>query len=141
MYVPSQYTALFSEAWIWKEWLERGALGYRLRDTGIDMLARSREEEGFCAIRPGSFLRFHVSGLPSCLRCRPRFAASRSFWFSSSIVILIFVRCQNSTNGTVSSFFMFFSFSGTGPASTPACPPLQFRHRPRLRGSSRRVSL
>ena len=51
MYVPSQYTALFSEAWIWKEWLERGSLGYRLRDTGIDVLAKIREEEGFCAVQ------------------------------------------------------------------------------------------
>jgi|ADurb_Cas_02_Slu_FD_contig_101_261970_length_1562_multi_6_in_0_out_0_2 hypothetical protein len=37
-YVP-QYTALFSEAWLWKEWSEREALGYRLSDTGIDIVA------------------------------------------------------------------------------------------------------
>ncbi len=52
MYVPPQYTALFSEAWLWKEWPEREALGYRrLPDTGIDIVAKLREEEGFCAVQ------------------------------------------------------------------------------------------
>ncbi|NCB16534.1 MAG: hypothetical protein EOM65_10180 [Synergistales bacterium] len=76
MYVPSQYTALFSEAWIWKEWLERGSLGYRLRDTGIDVLAKIREEEGFCVVQ----CRFQQTRIASCFSLdQPRHQLVRPF--------------------------------------------------------------
>ncbi len=46
-----QYTALFSDVWLWKEWSERQAYGYTAQDTGIDLVAKLREDEGFCAIQ------------------------------------------------------------------------------------------
>lgn len=46
-----QYVALFSDVWLWKDWPEREAMGYKAPDTGIDLVAKLREEEGFCAIQ------------------------------------------------------------------------------------------
>ena len=46
-----QYVALFSDVWLWKDWPEREAYGYKAPDTGIDLVAKLREEEGFCAIQ------------------------------------------------------------------------------------------
>ncbi len=73
-----QYVALFSDVWLWKDWPEREALGYKAPDTGIDLVAKLREEEGYCAIQCkfydapiplgdlGSF--FTLSGKGGCLR-------------------------------------------------------------------------
>ncbi len=41
------YKARFSDVWLWNEWPERG----HRPDTGIDLVARERETEGFCAIQ------------------------------------------------------------------------------------------
>ncbi len=46
-----QYAALFSHVWLWKDWPQREALGYKLPDTGIDIVAKLRDEDGFCAIQ------------------------------------------------------------------------------------------
>ncbi|NLD97697.1 MAG: DEAD/DEAH box helicase family protein, partial [Synergistaceae bacterium] len=46
-----QYASLFSDVWLWKDWPEREAFGYRLPDTGIDIVAKLREEEGYCAVQ------------------------------------------------------------------------------------------
>lgn len=46
-----QYVALFSDVWLWKDWPEREAYGYKAPDTGIDLVAKLREDEGFCAIQ------------------------------------------------------------------------------------------
>ena len=46
-----QYVALFSDVWMWKDWPEREAYGYKAPDTGIDLVAKLREDEGFCAIQ------------------------------------------------------------------------------------------
>ena len=46
-----QYVALFSDVWLWKDWPEREAMGYKAPDTGIDLVAKLREEEGYCAIQ------------------------------------------------------------------------------------------
>lgn len=43
--------ALFSDVWLWKDWPEREAMGYKAPDTGIDLVAKLREEEGYCAIQ------------------------------------------------------------------------------------------
>jgi hypothetical protein len=44
-----QYVALFSDVWLWKDWPEREAYGYKAPDTGIDLVAKLREDEGFTA--------------------------------------------------------------------------------------------
>lgn len=46
-----QYVALFSDVWMWKDWPEREAMGYKAPDTGIDLVAKLRDEEGYCAIQ------------------------------------------------------------------------------------------
>lgn len=46
-----QYVALFSDVWMWKDWPEREAYGYKAPDTGIDLVAKLRDDEGFCAIQ------------------------------------------------------------------------------------------
>lgn len=52
-----QYVALFSDVWLWKDWPEREQFGYQLRDTGIDLVAKLRDEDGYCAIQ----CKFHDS--------------------------------------------------------------------------------
>lgn len=46
-----QYQALFSSVCLWKNWEEREALGYKLPDTGIDLVAKFRDGSGYCAIQ------------------------------------------------------------------------------------------
>lgn len=46
-----QYEAAFSDVWLWKDWPDRERLGYKLPDTGIDLVARLRDEDGCCAIQ------------------------------------------------------------------------------------------
>lgn len=46
-----QYLALFEDVWLWKDWPQREALGYKLPDTGIDLVAKLRDEDGYCAIQ------------------------------------------------------------------------------------------
>ncbi len=46
-----QYVALFSDVWLWKDWPERESFGYKAPDTGIDLVAKLRDEEGYCAIQ------------------------------------------------------------------------------------------
>ena len=46
-----QYQALFSSVCLWKDWEEREALGYNLPDTGIDLVAKFRDGNGYCAIQ------------------------------------------------------------------------------------------
>lgn len=46
-----QYVPLFSDVWLWKDWPEREAYGYKAPDTGIDLVAKLRDDEGFCAIQ------------------------------------------------------------------------------------------
>lgn len=52
-----QYVPLFSDVWLWKDWPERERLGFQLQDTGIDLVAKLRAEEGYCAIQ----CKFHES--------------------------------------------------------------------------------
>ena len=46
-----QYQALFSSVCLWKDWAEREDLGYKLPDTGIDLVAKFRDGNGYCAIQ------------------------------------------------------------------------------------------
>jgi len=46
-----QYNALFSDVWLWNEWPARIELGYQSNDTGIDLVAKMREGDGYCAIQ------------------------------------------------------------------------------------------
>jgi len=46
-----QYQNLFSGVWLWKDWPERKEQGYSLPDTGIDLVAKFREGETYCAIQ------------------------------------------------------------------------------------------
>ncbi len=46
-----QYVGLFSDVWLWKNWPDREDLGYKLPDQGIDLVAKMRDEAGFCAIQ------------------------------------------------------------------------------------------
>lgn len=46
-----QYQALFSSVCLWKNWEEREAPGYKLPDTGIDLVAKFRDGSGYCAIQ------------------------------------------------------------------------------------------
>lgn len=55
-----QYVALLENVWLWKDWPQRDALGYKLPDTGIDLVAKLRDEEGFCAIQ----CKFYDSPIP-----------------------------------------------------------------------------
>ncbi len=55
-----QYLALFEDVWLWKDWPQREALGYKLPDTGIDLVAKLRDEDGFCAIQ----CKFYDSPIP-----------------------------------------------------------------------------
>ncbi|MCO8318998.1 DEAD/DEAH box helicase [Burkholderia multivorans] len=55
-----QYLALFEDVWLWKDWPQREALGYKLPDTGIDLVAKLRDEHGFCAIQ----CKFYDSPIP-----------------------------------------------------------------------------
>ncbi len=41
------YVEQFSEVWMWSEWPGNGGKS----DTGIDLVARARETDGFCAIQ------------------------------------------------------------------------------------------
>jgi predicted helicase len=55
-----QYLGLFSEVWLWKDWPDRETLGYQTADTGIDLVAKMRDIEGFCAIQ----CKFYESTIP-----------------------------------------------------------------------------
>ncbi|WP_244143972.1 DEAD/DEAH box helicase family protein [Burkholderia multivorans] len=55
-----QYLALFEDVWLWKDWPQREALGYKLPDTGIDLVAKLRDEDGYCAIQ----CKFYDSPIP-----------------------------------------------------------------------------
>jgi predicted helicase len=46
-----QYQALFSSVCLWKDWAEREDLGYKLPDMGIDLVAKFRDGNGYCAIQ------------------------------------------------------------------------------------------
>lgn len=46
-----QYVALFENVWHWHEWPQREALNYRGQDTGIDLVAKLRDEDSYCAIQ------------------------------------------------------------------------------------------
>lgn len=46
-----QYQNLFSGVWLWKDWPQRKEQGYSLPDTGIDLVAKFREGETYCAIQ------------------------------------------------------------------------------------------
>lgn len=46
-----QYVAIFSDVWLWKDWPDREACGYKAPDTGIDLVAKLRDGEGYCAIQ------------------------------------------------------------------------------------------
>lgn len=46
-----QYGGLFSDVWHWKDWPDREANGYRAPDTGIDLVAKLRDGDGYCAIQ------------------------------------------------------------------------------------------
>jgi predicted helicase len=54
-----KYVALFSAVWLWKDWPEREARGYKLPDTGIDLVAKLRDEDGYCAIQ----CKFHETAI------------------------------------------------------------------------------
>jgi len=55
-----QYLALFEDVWLWKDWPQRETFGYKLPDTGIDLVAKLRDEDGFCAIQ----CKFYDSPIP-----------------------------------------------------------------------------
>ncbi|MBD9475206.1 DEAD/DEAH box helicase [Achromobacter sp. ACM01] len=55
-----QYLALFEDVWLWKDWPQREALSYKLPDNGIDLVAKMRDEDGFCAIQ----CKFYDSPIP-----------------------------------------------------------------------------
>ncbi|MGH8463076.1 MAG: DEAD/DEAH box helicase [Pseudomonas sp.] len=55
-----QYRELFDGVWLWSEWPDREALGYKLPDTGIDLVARLRSGDGYCAIQ----CKFYESKIP-----------------------------------------------------------------------------
>ncbi|HEX5853690.1 MAG TPA: DEAD/DEAH box helicase [Solirubrobacteraceae bacterium] len=42
-----QFVEQFSDVWLWSEWPDNNGKG----DTGIDLVARERDESGFCAIQ------------------------------------------------------------------------------------------
>lgn len=46
-----QYTALFEDVWMWKDWPHRESLGFKTPDTGVDLVAKMRDAEGFCGIQ------------------------------------------------------------------------------------------
>ena len=46
-----QYVGIFEDVWLWRDWPQREALGYRPPDTGIDLVAKLRGEDGYCAIQ------------------------------------------------------------------------------------------
>lgn len=46
-----QYQNLFSGVWLWKDWPQHKEQGYSLPDTGIDLVAKFREGESYCAIQ------------------------------------------------------------------------------------------
>ena len=46
-----QYQSIFSDVWLWKDWPQRKEQGYTLPDTGIDLVAKFREGETYCAIQ------------------------------------------------------------------------------------------
>ncbi|MBJ9659122.1 DEAD/DEAH box helicase [Burkholderia gladioli] len=49
--VDPQYMALYEDVWMWKDWPQREDLGYKAPDTGIDLVAKLRDDEGYCAIQ------------------------------------------------------------------------------------------
>lgn len=55
-----KYVALYEDVWLWNEWPEREALGYKLPDTGIDLVAKLRDEDGYCAIQ----CKFYETAIP-----------------------------------------------------------------------------
>lgn len=46
-----KYVALFEDVWLWKDWPQRQSLGYKAQDTGIDLVAKLRNQGEFCAIQ------------------------------------------------------------------------------------------
>ncbi|MCA8180638.1 DEAD/DEAH box helicase [Burkholderia vietnamiensis] len=49
--VDPQYMALYEDVWMWKDWPQREDLGYKAPDTGIDLVAKLRDDDGYCAIQ------------------------------------------------------------------------------------------
>lgn len=46
-----KYVGQYEDVWLWKDWPQRAELGYNAPDTGIDLVAKLRDGEGFCAIQ------------------------------------------------------------------------------------------
>lgn len=46
-----KYVGQYEDVWLWKDWPQRAELGYNAPDTGIDLVAKRRDGEGFCAIQ------------------------------------------------------------------------------------------
>ncbi|MBJ9920653.1 damage-inducible protein [Burkholderia glumae] len=46
-----KYVGQYEDVWMWKDWPHRADLGYNAPDTGIDLVAKLRDGEGFCAIQ------------------------------------------------------------------------------------------
>jgi predicted helicase len=46
-----QYQQVFEDVWLWRDWPRREQLGYQPTDMGIDIVAKLRDEDGFCAIQ------------------------------------------------------------------------------------------
>lgn len=55
-----KFVALYEDVWLWNEWPEREALGYKLPDTGIDLVAKLRNDDGYCAIQ----CKFYEAAIP-----------------------------------------------------------------------------
>lgn len=55
-----KFVALYEDVWLWNEWPEREALGYKLPDTGIDLVAKLRNDDGYCAIQ----CKFYETAIP-----------------------------------------------------------------------------
>lgn len=49
--IDPKYVALYEDVWMWKDWPQRAELSYHAPDTGIDLVAKLRDGQGFCAIQ------------------------------------------------------------------------------------------
>lgn len=46
-----KYVGQYENVWLWKDWPQRAELGYLAPDTGIDLVAKLRDGQGYCAIQ------------------------------------------------------------------------------------------
>lgn len=74
---------MYSDVWLWKDWPQREGLGFSAQDIGIDIVAKLRHEDTYCAIQCK-----HQDAKVTLKDLGTFFASSNTKYFSNRIAFL-----------------------------------------------------